>query len=358
MQNPSTQKNKVYLKRIDDWTSKEKISEGLSSLWQQMDMSEFIQKDEFVAIKLTFGEEGTSGYIKSEWISRFIENLKQKTENLYILETNTLYREKRSNAVGHLHVANLHGYDIKTLGIPIIIGDGLQGRNSQDVAIRGEHLETVKLAKAVCESNAIISLSHITGHCQTGLAGSLKNLGMGCASRAGKLQQHSRTLPEINIEKCVGCGECMEVCPVNAIGLKKKKAILVKERCVGCGECTVVCQAGAIEIKYDENTIKLQEKMVEYTLGVTTAVGSKIVCINFLYNVTKNCDCMSRDETPIVPDVGIIGGFDPVAVDKASLDILGVATFKNIFPEIDPMIQILHGEKIKLGLSQYELIEV
>jgi len=358
LQKTSTEKSKVYFKRISDWTSVETISEALTSLWQRMETEDFIKKGEFAAIKLTFGEEGTSGYIKAGWILKLVEALKQKTENLYILETNTLYREKRSNAVGHLHVAHSHGYDIQTVGIPIIIGDGLHGRDSQNVQIRGEHFEGVKLAKAVCETDAIISLSHVTGHMQTGFAASLKNLGMGCAARAGKLLQHSKTLPEVTVEKCVGCGECMKICPANAIGIKKKKAILVKERCIGCGECTVVCRADAIQIKYDENVVKMQQKMVEYALGVKRAVGSRIACVNFLCNVTKNCDCMSKAETPLVPDVGMIGGFDPVAVDKASLDIIGVDTFKKAFPEVDPLTQIQHAEKIKLGSGQYELIEV
>ena len=358
MQNLSKEPNKVYLKRINDWTSKEKIGEGLLSVWQKLDSPDFIKKDDFLAIKLSFGEEGNSGYIKSVWLSNLIGSLKQKTENLFVLETNTLYKEKRSNAVGHLHLARSHGYTLETLGIPIIIADGLHGSDTKSVAIRGDSFDSVKLAKGVYESDSLICLSHVTGHCQTGLAGSLKNLGMGCAGRAGKLLQHSKTLPEVTLEACIGCGACMKVCPANAIGLKRKKAILVKERCIGCGECTIVCRAGAIKIKYDENVVKLQEKMVEYALGVKHALDSKIVSINLLYNITKNCDCMSKGEEPIVPDIGIIGGRDPVAVDKASLDIIGIGEFKKIFPEVDPMVQIRHAEKIKLGSSQYELTEI
>jgi len=351
--------SKVYLKKIENWGSAEEVAQGLLSLWQHMaDESHPIEKNEFVAIKLTFGEEETSGYIKAGWLRDLIRLLKEKTENLFVLETNTLYREKRSNAVGHLHVALAHGYDMQSLGIPVIIADGLKGREGQYIPIRGIHFENVKMAKAFCETDSLICLSHVTGHMQSGFAGALKNLGMGCASRAGKLQQHSKTLPEVTIEKCTGCGACMKVCPSNAIGLKKKKALLVKERCIGCGECTVVCSAGAIEIKYDENVVKFQEKMVEYALGAKKAIGSKMVCINFLYSITKNCDCMSKNETPLVPDIGMIGGLDPVAVDKASLDAIGIDTFKKIYPEIDPVVQIQHAEKIKLGSSEYELIEV
>lgn len=352
-------KNNIYLKKITDWSSPESINEALVSVWRRMtEGMDFAGKDDFLGIKLTFGEEGTSGYIKSEWLSGLIKSLKEKTENVFIVETNTLYREKRSNAVGHLHVAFMHGYDIRGLGIPIIIADGLKGREGQNVLVRADHFENVKLAKAICESDNLICLSHVTGHCQAGFAGSLKNLGMGCAARAGKLLQHSRTLPEIVIEKCVGCGKCMSICPANAIGIKKKKAILVKERCIGCGECTVICAPGAIEIKYDENVVKFQEKMVEYALGVRNAIGNKIPCINFLYGVTKNCDCMSKNEAPLAPDIGIIGGFDPVSVDKASLDIIGIDLFKEMHPEIDPLVQIRHAEKIKLGSGEYEITEI
>jgi uncharacterized Fe-S center protein len=332
---------KIYLKRITDWTSAETIKEALLSLWQKLDIDPSIEKTEFVGLKLTFGEEHNSGYIKPEWLSGLIAALREKTENLFIVETNTLYREKRSNSVGHLHVARSHGFDLNTLGIPIIIADGLRGRDMQNVSIRGgEHFENVKLAKGICESDRLIFLSHVTGHCQAGLAGALKNIGMGCASRQGKLSQHSRTLPEVTVEKCAGCGECMKVCPANAIGLKKKKALLVKERCIGCGECTVACDYGAIEIKYDESIVKFQEKMVEYVMGVKKALDSNMACVNFLCNI------------------GIVAGLDPVAVDKASLDLIGEDVFKDIYPDIDPMTQIRYAEKIKLGSSLYELLEV
>jgi len=349
----------VFLKRLTDWSSKENISQALISAWQSIEASfDFTGRGSFTAIKLTFGEEGTSGYIKPEWLKDLIDWLKQKTENLFLIETNTLYREKRSNAVGHLHVANSHGYSIEKLGIPIIIADGLHGRDCVNIAIRGDHFENVKIARGICDTDSLICLSHVTGHMQSGFAGALKNLGMGCASRQGKLLQHAGTLPEVTVEKCAGCGSCMSVCPANAIGIKKKKAILVKERCIGCGECTVICRHDAIQIKYDENTVKFQEKMVEYALGAKKALNGRILYINFLENITKNCDCMSKNEVPISPDIGIISSLDPAAIDMASMDLVGMDKFKQAFPEIDPLVQIRHSEKIKLGSGKYELVEI
>jgi len=358
LQNHTVPKSKVYFKKIDDWASPETISGGLLAVWQKIDTGDLIKKDDFVGIKLTFGEEGTSGYIKSEWLKGLADSLGQNTKNLFVVETNTLYREKRSNAVGHMHVAYAHGYDMAKTGLPVIIADGLHGRTGRNIAIKAEHFENVKIAKAICETDFLISLAHVTGHCQTGFAATLKNLGMGCAARAGKLIQHSKTLPEITVEKCTGCGACMKICPANAIGIKKKKAILVKERCIGCGECTVICRTGAIEIKYDENAVKMQEKMVEYALGVKQALNSRLACVNFLYGITKNCDCMSKDEAPITRDMGIIGGVDPAAVDRATIEMVGKEAFRDAHPGIDPEIQIRHAEKIKLGYSDYELIEV
>jgi len=321
-------------------------------------MCGFISKNSFAAVKLTFGEEGTSGYIKPVWLAGLLDSLKKKTENVFMAETCTLYREKRSSAVGHLYVAAGHGYSLDKTGVPIIIADGLHGRDGQNIPIRGEHFESVKIARGICESDSIICLSHVTGHMQSGFSGALKNLGMGCASRQGKLLQHAGTLPEITVEKCIGCSACMNVCPANAIGIAKKKAILVKERCIGCGECTVACRPGAIDIKYDENVVKFQEKMVEYALGVKEAVNSRIVYLNFLEHVTKNCDCMSKEEAPIAPDIGILCSMDPVAIDKASIDLVGIDRFKEAFPGIDPLAQIRHSEKIKLGAGIYELVEI
>ena len=203
----------------------------------------------------------------------------------------------------------------------------------------------------------------MTGHMQTGFGASIKNLGMGCASRAGKLEQHSNVLPVVTQDKCEGCGICIKWCPANAIKIEDGKAVILQNKCIGCGECTVVCKAGAIEIKWSESIHNMQEKVAEYSLGVTKAIGPQRMCyVNFLTHITKDCDCMAKDEPVICDDMGIMASVDPVALDKASVDIIIKANKKDVFkigyPDIDWAVQLNHAEAIGLGKTSYEIEEL
>ncbi len=354
--------SKLYFINAGDSETSESIAEKTKAITLASKASEAICPDDFVAIKLTFGEAKNSGFIKPQWISPLIDIVKEKSGNVYFVETNTLYREARSNSIGHLKVADEHGFNLQSTGIPVIIADGLFGRDSRNVSINKDHFDSVKIASGVYDSDVIIVLSHVTAHFQTGFAGAIKNLGMGCASRAGKLAQHSDVKPEVTQDKCIGCGLCLDCCPANAIALKRKKALIVKEKCIGCGECVIICRWDAIEIKYTETTNRLQEKMAEYALGTLLAAKRRVILMNFLINITKNCDCMAKDEAPVVKDIGILAGFDPVAIDKASIDLVNRTSegdlFKGLYQQIEYMAQIVHGEKIGLGSQDYELIEI
>jgi uncharacterized Fe-S center protein len=183
---------------------------------------------------------------------------------------------------------------------------------------------------------------------------------MGCASRAGKLEQHSNVLPEVSTAKCTGCGECIKWCPACAIEMKSGRAGITHSKCVGCGECTVTCKAGAIAIRWSETVKALQEKMAEYALGVAKALTpQRMYCLNFLTHITKDCDCMAKDEPPICADLGIAASDDPVAVDQASVDMLLAANrsdiFKKGYPDIDWSVQLKYAESIGLGSTKYEL---
>ena len=362
--------SKVYYTGVEKGEEIAVLADKTIRLLQKIPALDSIKEGDLVAIKTHFGEKDNIGYIDPKIVRRIAEFLKEKSKRIFVTDTNTLYSGSRSNSVDHIQLAYEHNFALSKIDIPVIIADGLTGRNFTAIKIAGRpacrigrHLKSVKIASDIVNSEYLVCLSHMTGHMQTGFGATIKNLGMGCASRAGKLEQHSNVLPSVTREKCQGCGICVKWCPANAINIEGGKAVILQNRCIGCGECTVVCKNGAIEIRWSESIRKLQEKMAEYALGIVKAVGSHRMCyVNFLTRITKDCDCMAKDEPPICDDVGIMASADPVALDKASVDILTKINKKDIFkigyPEIDWGAQLNHAEAIGLGKTSYELEEL
>ena len=355
--------SKVYCIRVRGRERFSSLSDKTIRLLKKIPYLDSIKKNDFVGIKTHFGEKDNIGYIDPRLIKRIAEFLKERSKRVFITDTNTLYMGSRSNSVEHLRLAYEHNFSPSQIGIPIIIADGLRGRNFIKIEVSGKHLKSVKIAADIVNSDFLLCLSHMTGHMLTGFGGTIKNLGMGCASRAGKLEQHSNVLPSVLRDKCEGCGICVRWCPANAINIEEGKAVIVQNMCVGCGECTVVCKNGAIEIKWSESVRNLQEKMAEYALGVAKAIGPCRICyVNFLTHITKDCDCMSKGEPPICDDIAIMASADPVALDKASVDAVIKINSKDIFkigyPDIDWSIQLNHAEAIGLGKTSYDIEEL
>lgn len=336
------------------------ISKKALKLFLKTPFLNLIRKNDIVGIKIHFGEKGNKGYIKPEIVRPIADTLKKSSSRVFITDTNTLYIGRRSNAVDHIKLAEEHGFCLASIGMPIIIADGLTGRNYKSVDINGRHLKNVKIASDIAHTDFLLCLSHMTGHMQAGFGAAIKNLGMGCASRAGKLEQHSNVLPEVSRNKCVRCGSCVKWCPADAIIMEERKAVIIKKRCIGCGECAVACKIGAIAVKWSESIKKLQEKMAEYALGVVKSIGrEKIYYINFLNHITKDCDCMAKDEHPICEDLGIMASTDPVALDKASVDEIlkenKEDVFKKGYPDVCWTAQLNHANEIGLGSIDYRL---
>jgi uncharacterized Fe-S center protein len=257
-------------------------------------------------------------------------------------------------------LAREHGFTEQTLGAPVIIADGLIGRSDDELKVDLPLVKKAKIASEILDSDLLICLTHFTGHVQAGIGGAIKNLGMGCASRAGKLEQHSDVKPWINPKNCTGCEACLDHCPTQAISLEDEKAIIEDEKCIGCGECIVICKAGAVKFRWDSDYTLFQKKMSEYAYSILDHFKGKIGFINFLLQVTKDCDCMSKDNPAVVEDIGILGSLDPVAVDKASVDLIIKRSGKDVFRagyDIDWSIQLKHGAEVGLGNLEYELIE-
>ena len=174
-------------------------------------------------LKLHFGEKGNTAFIRPIFIRDIIDSITALGAKPFLTDTNTLYRGERSEAVSHVAIALVHGFNFTAMAAPVIIADGLRGTDETRVAIQGKHFKEVLIGSAITSADALVCVSHFKGHELSGFGGALKNLGMGCASREGKMKQHTDISPVIERKECTGCGRCMDQCPVQAIGYSKKK---------------------------------------------------------------------------------------------------------------------------------------
>ncbi|MCM8800273.1 MAG: DUF362 domain-containing protein [Candidatus Omnitrophica bacterium] len=355
-------KSKVYFIEVKEEEPLSVISDKVRILSEKSRVLDFIQKDDFIVIKTHFGEEGNTGFVKPEYIKVVIEEILKKGAKAVISDTNTLYRGRRTNSKEHLELAREHGFYKENLRIEIVIPDDTRKENTLDIEINKRFVKIAKIARLFLENNGLIVISHFKGHLMTGFGGALKNVGMGSATRQGKLFQHSDIAPVVYKNKCVGCARCMEVCPGGAIRIVEKKAYINNKKCIGCASCISVCSFSAIDVAWGKGADTIQEKMVEYASTIIKNKKENLAFFNFLIKITKECDCIAKDDPRICPDIGILASFDPVAIDKASFDLVnkvcGRDIFKELHPRCDPQKQLNYAIRLGLGNLNYELIEI
>jgi len=352
----------VFWGRIPDWSHESVVLQGLTAVLEQSALLSPIAAGQFVGIKLTFGEAGNTGHPPAAVIRRIVDCVRTRGARPLLTETNTLYNGRRRNSVDHLEVAREHGFTHETIGAPIILSDGLRGRESLSVAVAGQRVQEAHLAPILRDVDFLVVVSHLTGHVVHGFGGALKNLGMGLASRAGKLAQHASVSPTVKPKKCSHCLVCLGVCPVDAITDMGESAHISPEACIGCAECLAVCPTGAITIDWSRQSAEVQETTAEYALAVHEAVQGRAVYLNLLNHISRHCDCMGATPDCLAPDVGLVASADPVAVDQASYDLACRAAGRDVFREawrdVDPEVQLRHAERIGLGSRTYDLREV
>ncbi len=355
-------KSRVFYIPADAGEPAETLAGKSRAAYLATGLNERIDQDDFAALKIHFGEVKNTGYIKPGWLTALIWEIRQKTPRAFLTDSNTLYVGNRSNSVDHIRLAWSHGFTAEAVGIPVIIADGLIGHDMGEARGGRPGTPSAKIASGILDADALVCLSHVTGHVQTGLGAAIKNLGMGCASRAGKLDQHSVVHPRVNAKQCRNCSICFDFCPADAIVQEEGHVAIDPAKCTGCGECLVVCKPGAIKMKWDEDSRRLQEKVAEYASLVHRHFKGKAAYLNFLLKITKDCDCMARDQPRIVPDIGILASLDPVAVDTATAElVIERGGRKDAFRkgyDIDWSVQLAHGEKMGLGRREYELVEL
>ncbi len=362
--------------------SKRTLFDKLDLLLERVHLKEKIKKKDLVAIKLHFGERGNTAYIRPIFIRRIVDRVKDYEGKPFLTDTNTLYLGSRSDAVSHLMTASQHGFTESVVGAPVLIADGLRGNSTIKVKIDKAFFKTVSIAQAIHMADVLIVVTHFKGHELCGFGGALKNLGMGCSSREGKLSQHSNISPKVKEKLCKGCESCLGWCPSGAISIlylegeaqtNRRVARIYPQKCIGCGECILACPSGAIQIQWNESIPIFQKKMIEYAYGALMNKKGKTLFVNFLTQISPACDCYGYSDTPIVGDIGILSSEDPVAIDQASVDLVnreegnrssrlpknwepGEDKFRALYPEVDWSIQLSYAEEIGLGNRKYELI--
>jgi len=367
-------KSKVYFIDLRA-TPKENLVSKLGRLVDITGLSETIKERELVAVKLHFGELGNTAFIRPLFIRKIVESIKGIGGFPFLTDANTLYAGTRSDSPRHLTTAIQNGFAYSVIEAPLIIADGLRGKSETAVTVNQKRFKRVYIGTDIVEADALISVAHFKGHELSGFGGTIKNLGMGCASRKGKLAQHSTVGPMVIEKKCIGCGDCISHCSQNALALVDEKAVLDSKKCIGCGECILVCPNEAIQIQWDQAIPVFLENMVEYTMGVLKGKEDKTLFLNFITNVSPACDCYGYNDAPIVRDIGIVASKDPIAIDQASVDLVnseqalpdsclktnmasGEDKFRGVYPKVDWTIQLDYAENLGLGSRSYELEKI
>ncbi|MGI6069626.1 MAG: DUF362 domain-containing protein [Blautia sp.] len=367
------EKSKVYYTSMRTKLN-DSLLDKLARLIKKAGMDEIDFKDKYTAIKIHFGEPGNLAFLRPNYAKVVADLVKEAGGKPFLTDCNTLYVGGRKNALDHLESAYTNGYSPFSTGCHVIIADGLKGTDEAYVPVEGgEYVTEAKIGRAIMDADIIISLSHFKGHENTGFGGALKNLGMGCGSRAGKMEMHSAGKPFVNQDLCIGCGQCQKICAHDAPIMENKKITIDQDKCVGCGRCIGVCPKDAVRPASDESFDILNAKIAEYSKAVVDGRPNFHICL--VIDVSPYCDCHAENDAAIVPDVGMFASFDPVALDVACADavnaqppipssMLGEADheghdhFSAITPETNWKTCIDHAVKIGLGNSQYELIEV
>lgn len=373
------EKSKVYFTDFRTVAFGDSLPTKLKKLVKKAGIGQIDMDGKFVAIKMHFGELGNISFLRPNYAKAVADVVKDLGGKPFLTDCNTLYPGSRKNALEHLYCAWENGFTPLTVGCPILIGDGLKGTDDISVPVAGgEYVKEAKIGRAIMDADVFISLTHFKGHEMTGFGGAIKNIGMGCGSRAGKKDQHNNGQPQIDPDLCRGCLRCQRECANNALDFdaKTRKMSVNTKNCVGCGRCLGSCNFDAIEFSEGSALTELNGRMAEYTKAVLD--GRPNFHVSLVVDVSPNCDCHGENDAPILPNLGMFASFDPLALDQACVDACLKAApmpgsqlsdnlnragfhnhhdhFTNSTPDSEWRTCLAHAEKIGLGTRAYDLI--
>ena len=381
--------SKVYFTTFKTTTS-ENLIQKLHRLMKVAGFEQIDFTDKYTAIKIHFGEYGNLAFLRPNYAKVVADYVKELGGKPYLTDCNTLYVGSRKNALDHLETAYLNGFSPLQTGCHVLIGDGLKGTDETIVPINLEYVKEAKIGHAIMDADIFISLTHFKGHEMAGFGGTIKNIGMGCGSRAGKMEQHCDGKPSVDEAACVGCGACCKICAHDAPQVKDRKATIDHSKCVGCGRCLAVCPKDAISADFSDSIKVLNYKMAEYSYAVCK--DRPCFHVSLICDVSPNCDCHSENDIPIIPNIGMLASFDPVALDQACADLCNkqpavegsilaenmdacgcghhhhghdegdkhddMDNFKLTHPDTEWKSCLEHAQEIGLGNREYDLVRI
>jgi uncharacterized Fe-S center protein len=332
----------------------ERASDGVGAILETSGFFKNLKPKKRIGIKVHFGEQGNTNHIRPEFVRTAVIAASYYNIQPVVIETTALYRGRRQQAAEHLKLAAEHGFTTDKLLAPVEILDGRHGEKFYSVPLDSALVPAARLASGLRRIRYIINMAHFKGHFVAGFGGVIKNLAMGLAAKAGKLEMHSGSKPFVDSEKCVSCGDCVDYCPNNAINFVQYVAKIGRS-CTGCGGCLAVCKQGAIRFNWDAAPETIQLKMVEYAKAVL--LGRELVHFNFCLRITPNCDCYPQEEKPMMPDVGVFGSLDPVACEQAAWDQVG-PHISELYPHLKPDLLLETAEKRGLGRRDHSIVNL
>lgn len=378
--------NQVFF--IDLRANSQSLLDRIRGLAEAAGLQKVVKKRGLTAIKIHFGERGNTAFIRPLYVRPIVDAVRDAGGKPFLTDAGTLYVGTRGNAVDHLTTAVLNGFAYSVVGAPLIIADGIDGRDEVAVSIGLKHCREAFVASGVARADSLISLAHFKLHEVSGFGGAIKNVGMGAASRRGKMAQHSEVAPEVISKKCIGCGVCLAQCAHGAISLVDrppdaprpadevlKIASIDQKFCVGCAGCIHACPQEALGINWESDFPRFMERMVEYTMATLKGKERRSLFINFLTQISPACDCYPYSDAPIVPDIGILASRDPVAIDQASVDLLNAQPalassclkdhpapdqdkVRAVYSKVDWQHQLEYAEELGMGTRAYDLVRL
>jgi hypothetical protein len=354
---------------------RENLFAKISRLLERCDLAGRIREGSLVAVKVHFGERGNHTFVRPIFVRQVVDDIRKAGGKPFLTDSSTLYPGERKEAVSALSCAIENGFAYAVVNAPLIMCDGLRGHTAVEVPIDGQLLKRVPIGAEIVEADALVAVSHFKCHELTGFGGAIKNLGMGCASRQGKMTQHSTVAPAVSAKHCTGCRVCLASCAHDAITIVDGTARIDPDLCTGCSRCITACGPKAIAIQWNEASDLVMRKMAEFARGAVSGKEGRTLFLNFITQVSPACDCYGHADAPVVNDIGICASTDPVALDQACADLVNAAPgnantalqtghepggdkFRGVYPHIDWTVQLAHGEAVGLGSRAYELVKI